>query len=453
MPSLRELPNQVELNSLREYQEEAADFIYSRDRSLILAKMGAGKTAIALTAMQDYLRNGLVKRWLVIAPKRVCACVWPVEVAKWSNMTLRVAVGTPAQRIAALYSDADVVVINYDNLQWLATQKLSFDGIVFDELTRLKNPSGKRFKAFNEVVANINIRIGLTGSFTSNGLEDVFGQVKMIDQSALGRSKGAFMQQYFWCANPQFGEWIPRPKALDQIMARIKSITFMLENKEYADTLPPLHYNEVMCEMDMTNYKKMKKDFVLELGSDKAIAANAGVVTQKLQQLAGGWIYETKTVASDEPGKFITTQTPHWFSAHKFDALDELVGNGPLLIWYWYKEELAELRRRYPKAQTLDDKGAVERWNAGQIDVLLAHPASAGHGLNLQGQSDMVFLSLPWSLELFEQAVARLHRSGQRHAVYCHLLLTAGTVDEKIWGALRDKKSLSEIAIESLKNS
>jgi len=442
--------------SLREYQNQAADWIYERDRSLILAKMGAGKTAIALTAMQDMVKDGVVKRWLVVAPKRVCTMVWPVEVEKWSDLSLAIAIGTPAQRDAAMRSFAEVVVINYDNLQWLAEQypKLPFDGVVFDELTRLKNPSGKRFKAFLEVVEGINIRVGLTGSFTSNGLEDCFGQVKMIDQSVLGRSKGAFMQQYFWCANPQFNEWIPRPKAMEQVMARIKPITFMLENKEYADTLPPLHFNEMLTTMDMTHYNKMKKDFVLELGSDKAIAANAGVVTQKLQQLACGWVYQTDTVAAAEAGKFITTQTPHWFSTHKFDALDELVEEGrPLLIWYWYKEELAELKRRYPKACTLDDSGVVERWNAGSVDVLLAHPASAGHGLNLQGQSDMVFLSLPWSLELFEQAVARLHRSGQHHEVFCHLLLTKGTIDEKIWAALRDKKTLSEIAVEALKNS
>jgi len=443
--------------SLREYQEQAADFIYEHDRSLILAKVGAGKTAIALTAMQDMLLDGLAERWLVVAPKRVCEHTWPGEAKKWSRLSLRVAGGAPAQRKAAIESDADVVVINYDCLQWFAEKYplMPFDAVVFDELTRLKNPSGKRFKAFLNVVDRINIRIGLTGSFTSNGLEDVFGQVKIIDQSLLGRSKGAFLQQYFWSADPKMGDWIPRPKALEAIMARIKPATFLLESKEYADTLPPLHHVEIKCDMDMTNYNKMKRDFVLELGDTKAIAMNAGVVTQKLRQLSSGFIYQSDTVASATPGKFATTQTSHWFSKHKFDALDDLLDENHhenTLIFYQYKEELAELQRRYPHSQTLDDTDAVNRWNKGQINLLLAHPDSAQYGLNLQdGGSAVVFLSLPWSLLNFEQAVGRLHRSGQRHAVRCYVMLANKTIDEVVWQSLHDKKALSEIAIEALK--
>ena len=201
---------------LRDYQEKAADFLYEHDRAMILAPVGAGKTAITLTAMSDMLRCGLVKRWLVLAPKRVCTDVWPVEQPKWtSEMPLAVAVGTPAQRLHALMSDMPVVVTNYDNIQWLATQDLNFDGIVFDELTRLKNSSGLRFKALSKVIDKIKVRWGLTGSFTSNGLEDVFGQCKIVDQNLLGRAKGAFMQQYFVLVNKDFGEWAPRVGALD----------------------------------------------------------------------------------------------------------------------------------------------------------------------------------------------------------------------------------------------
>ena len=167
---------------LRPYQEQAADFLYEHDRAMNLAPVGAGKTAITLTAMQDMLKYGIVKRWLVLAPKRVCTDVWPVEQPKWADaMPLAVAVGTPAQRLAALMSSMPVVVTNYDNIQWLATQNLNFDGIVFDELTRLKNPSGARFKALDKVIKDIKIRWGLTGSFTSNGLEDVFGQCKIVE--------------------------------------------------------------------------------------------------------------------------------------------------------------------------------------------------------------------------------------------------------------------------------
>jgi superfamily II DNA or RNA helicase len=214
---------------LRDYQEIAADFLYEHDRAMILAPVGAGKTAITLRAMYDCLYNGVVTRWLVIAPKRVCTDVWPVEQPKWAPfMKLAVAVGTPKQRKEAFESKALVVVTNYDNLQSLPDD-MDFDGIVFDELTRLKNPSGARFKALNKVINPIKIRWGLTGSFTSNGLEDVFGQCKIIDQQLLGRSKGAFMQKYFILMNKDFGEWAPRKGALPEVMQTIKPATFVLD--------------------------------------------------------------------------------------------------------------------------------------------------------------------------------------------------------------------------------
>ena len=436
---------------LRPYQELAADFIYEHDRAMVLAPVGAGKTAITLTGMREMLRDGHVKRFLVLAPKRVCTDVWPAEQPKWAPfMSLAVAVGTPKQRLAALKSKAQVVVTNYDNIQWLAEQQLNFDGIVFDELTRLKNPSGTRFKALLKVMDPMRVRWGLTGSFTSNGLEDVFGQCKIIDQNLLGRAKGAFMQQHFVLMNPEFGEWAPRPGALDRVMAKIKPATFVLEPGDYKDKLPPCHHVEMMCKMDLTPYNKLKKDFVL----DTITAINAGVVTGKLQQLASGFVYDTKTVASETPGKFTVTQTPVWFSSHKFDRLEELLEENQhanTIIAYSYKEELAELKRRF-SVTTLDDDDAIARWNAGKVRILAVHPKSAGHGLNLQhGGQHMVFLSLPWSLELFEQTVGRLHRSGQRHDVWVYVLMTEKTVDEKIWAALHTKQAVSEIALEALK--
>jgi SNF2 family DNA or RNA helicase len=424
---------------LRAYQEQAVDFLYEHDRAMILAPVGAGKTAITLTAMQDMLEAGVVERFLVLAPKRVCTDVWPVEQPKWApSLTLAVAVGTPAQRKAALYSGAQVIVTNYDNIQWLATQTLAhIDGIVYDELTKLKNPSGARFKALNKVIDKINIRWGLTGSFTSNGLEDVFGQCKIVDQSLLGRSKGAFQQQYFILINKEYGDWAPRPGSLAQVMERIKPATYLLEPGDYKDTLPPLHTVELRCDMDMADYNTMKKDFVL----NDVVAVNAAVVTQKLQQMASGFLY--------------TDNGPIWLSNHKFDRLEDLLAENQranTIVVYQYKEELAELQRRLPRAQTLDDAGVIERWNAGQVELLLVHPKSAGHGLNLQhGGHHIVFLSLPWSLELYEQTIGRLHRSGQKNAVWCYVMLTHKTVDEKIWGALHDKRTLSDIALEALK--
>ena len=442
---------------LRPYQNEAADFLYERDRAMILAPVGAGKTAITLTAMQDMLANGVAKRFLVLAPKRVCTDVWPVEQPKWApDVPLAVAVGTPKERTAALRSKAQIVVSNYDNIQWLAEQALDFDAIVFDELTRLKNPSGTRFKALLKVLEPMTIRWGLTGSFTSNGLEDVFGQCKIVDQGLLGRSKGAFMQQYFVLINKEFGEWAPRVGALANVMERIKPATYVLEAGEYADKLPPLHVIEVRCDLDDRKpYEKMKADFMVEFPDAKAVAANGGVLTGKLQQMASGFVYDTRKTASDVPGKFIVTQTPVWFSTHKFDRLEELLNENQranTIIVYTYQEELAELKRRYPHAQTLDDKEAIQRWNAGKIELLLVHPKSAGHGLNLQfGGSKIIFLSLHWSLELYEQTIGRLHRSGQKHDVWCYVMLTNKTIEERIWGDLHDKRAISDIAMEELK--
>ena len=309
--------------------------------------------------------------------------------------------------------------------------------MVFDELTRLKNPSGQRFKLLEKFLRGVNIRWGLTGSFTSNGLEDVFGQCKIIDTALLGRTKGAFQQQYFTLINKEFNQWAPRTGALAQVMERIKPSTFLLESY----TLPDLNVVEVRCSMDLAKYKQMKKDMVLEFPDARAIAVNAGVVTGKLQQMASGFVY--------------ADGAPQWMSPHKFDALDDLLAENQranTLIAYNFKAELAELKRRYPHAQTLDDDDVIERWNKGLVELLLVHPKSAGHGLNLQyGGCKVVFLSLPWSLELYEQTIGRLHRSGQAHPVWVYLMITDKTVDEKIWRALRDKRTISDIAIEELK--
>ena len=424
---------------LRPYQEQAADFLYEHDRAMILAPVGAGKTAITLTAMWEMLRDEHVKRFLVLAPKRVCTDVWPVEQPKWAPMmSVAVAVGTPAQRKAALYSGAQVIVSNYDNIQWLAEQDLGhIDAIVFDELTKLKNPSGARFKALAKVL-KCPIRWGLTGSFTSNGLEDVFGQCKIIDQKLLGRSKGAFQQQYFYLVNKDYNDWQPRPGALELVMARIKPATFVLEPGEYKDKLPPLHTVEVRMDLpDRKPYEDMKKDFVTRFPDATAVAVNAAVVTQKLSQMAAGFVY---------------TPEPVWFSSHKFDRLEELLAENQqanTIVFYNFIEELNELQRRFPHARTVD---SIDDWNAGRVRLLCLHPRSAGHGLNLQhGGHHIVWLSLPWSLELFEQANGRLHRSGQRHDVWCYVMIANQTVDEKIWAALHSKQAVSDIAMESLK--
>lgn len=428
---------------LRNYQENAADFLYARNRAMILASVGAGKTAIAMTAMQDMVQDGHVKRWLVLAPKRVAKEVWPVERAKWMpEMTMAVSLGTPANRLRALQSDATVVVTNYDNIQTIHESLMAqFDGIVFDELTRLKNPSGKRFKALEKKIQHIDIRWGLTGSFTSNGLEDVFGQCKIISHDILGKTKGPFMNQYFLCINREYNQWVPINTSYEKVMSRVKPYTYLLDNAEYRDKLPPLNIVEVNVEMDLEPYHEMKKEMVLGLEGKEITAVSAGALSQKLRQLSSGFAYDEEKNAV-------------WFSSHKFDRLDEILEENqhvPTLVFYNFVEELDELKRRYPYVETLDTPGVVDAFNEGSVQLLAAHPASAGHGLNLQGTAHhMVFLSLPWSLELYEQAIGRLHRGGQRHSVWVYLLLTVGTIDQRVVRALRDKRSLSDIAVEEL---
>lgn len=418
---------------LRPYQAQAAQFLLANPNAMVLAPVGAGKTAMTLAAIAQ---SG--KRFLVLAPLRVAEKVWPVEQPKWApGLTVAVATGTPAQRVKALRSGADIVVSNYDNLPWLVKQPLPFDGIVFDELTRLKNPGGERFKALFKIIDRFKVRWGLTGSFTSNGLEDVFGQCKIVDQSLLGRSKGAFLQQYFVCINKQFGEWIMRRGALDLVMERIKPATFLLDPGDYKDQLPPLHVVPCSVAMDMTYYKSMKKTFTLLFPSANVIAANAAVVTNKLQQIASGFVY-----ADDGYARLL--------SDHKLDALEDLLAENQranTIVVYNFQAELESLQRRFPHAGTDTDA-----WNRGELEILLIHPKSAGHGLNLQhGGHNMVFFSLPWSLELYEQTIGRLHRSGQTKPVWCYLLITQDTVDEKIMAALADKRGLSDIAMEALK--
>lgn len=405
---------------------------------MILAPVGAGKTAITLTAMADMTARGHCDRWLVLAPKRVCLSVWPVEVKKWAeHMTMAVAVGTPTQRKKAFESDADIVVANYDTIPSIDPK--DFDGIVFDELTRLKNPSGKRFKHLLKILDQFQIRWGLTGSFTSNGLEDVFGQCKVIDQSLLGRSKGAFLQQYFYCVNREYGDWKPLPGALTNVMNVIKPATYVLEPGEYKDKLPPLHVVEMRCDLeDREPYEAMKKTFVI----DETISApTAAAVTNKLQQIASGFAYDS-------------TGEARWFGSHKFEVLDDIIAENQhdnTIVVYNYKEELAELQRRY-KVTTINEEGAVENWNEGKIPLLAIHPKSAGHGLNLQfGGNKIVFLSVPWSLELYEQTIGRLHRSGQTRDVWCYVILCNKTIDERIFAALHDKRTLAELALEELK--
>jgi len=269
----------------------------------------------------------------------------------------------------------------------------------------------------------------------------VFGQCKIVDQSLLGRSKGAFLQQYFFCVDKDFNRWEPRAGALPVVMEKIKPATFLLSPGNYANKLPPCHVVKIRPALKTREfYDQMKQDFIVQFPTAQAVAANAGVMTQKLQQMASGFVYTPEAV---------------WFSDHKFDALDDLLSENQranTLLVYQFQEELEELKRRYPHLVTLEDRTAIDRWNAGKVELLAIHPKSAGHGLNLQhGGSHMVFLSLPWSLELYEQTVGRLHRSGQANDVWVYVFLTQETIDEQIWSVLHDKQTLSDAVMKELR--
>jgi hypothetical protein len=249
-----------------------------------------------------------------------------------------------------------------------------------------------------------------------------------------------FLQQYFYCLCREHNDWAAKPGALEQVMARIKPFTFVVEAHEYKDSLPPLYTVNVPVTMDLKPYRKLARDLVLEYGGQTIAAGDAAVVTGKLQQLASGFLY--------------TETAPLWVSSHKFDRLQELLDEAQhpcSIICYNFKEELAELKRRF-KVTTLDDKDAVARWNRGEVPLLAVHPKSAGHGLNLQhGGHTMIWLSMPWSLELYEQTIGRIHRSGQKHAVQVYVIQTAGTVEVRQMNVLEGKRTLSELAQEELR--
>lgn len=433
---------------LRPEQRDAADHLYQTDLAMVLAPVGGGKTAVTLTAMSDMNRDGHAKRWLVIAPKRVCKHVWPEEIKKWwPDATYTLAFGSPTKRNTLLNGDATITIINYENMASLAHCAGDFDGVVFDELTRLKNPSGVGFKFIDKWLnGRVKYRWGLTGSFTSNGLEDVFGQCKIIDVDLLGRSKGAFLQRYFICLHRDHGVYAPIRGALEIVMEKIKPSTYVLDAGKYYAGLPPLRVVPVSVPMENPRpYFDMRETFVVRHKSEIITALTAGSVTNKLQQIASGFAYV------GEPRQTV------WFGGHKFDKIDEILAENQranTIIVYNYQEELAELKRRYPKAWTIDMPDAVSEWNAGRVQTLLVHPKSAGHGLNLQnGGCHMIFVSLPWSLELYEQTIGRLHRGGQTRPVWVWIINAHKTIDERIFKALSDKKTISDIAIEELSNN
>ena len=438
-----------------DYQSYAIEYIENHPVSAVLLDMGLGKTVISLTAIADLLFDSFLShRILVVAPLRVARDTWPAELKKWTHLkhlTFAVAVGTPTERKAALMAGADITIINRENVQWLIDDSgiaFDFDTVVIDELSSFKNHQSKRFKALLKVRPRIKRIIGLTGTPSSNGLMDLWAEFRLLD---MGQRLGRFITQYrnnYFMPDKRNGQIIysykPLPYAEDAIYKQISDITISMKSTDHLQ-MPELitsQYEVQLSEEEEKRYEDLKADFILALPEGEITAANAASLTGKLSQLANGAIY-------DDDGNIIE------FHDRKMDALEDLIeaANGkPLLVAYWFKHDLQRIKKRFDVREIKSSKDITD-WNNGDIPVAVIHPASAGHGLNLQaGGSTLIWFGLTWSLELYQQTNARLWRQGQTdRTVVIEHIITKGTIDERILKALSLKEVTQNALIDAVK--
>lgn len=437
------------------YQSYAIEYIKNHPVSAVLLDMGLGKTVISLTAIADLLFDSfLAHRILVIAPLRVARDTWPAELKKWSHLehlTFAVAVGAPAERKAALMSNADITIINRENVQWLIEDSgmpFNFDTVVIDELSSFKNPQSKRFKSLLKVRPKIKRIIGLTGTPSSNGLLDLWAEFRLLD---MGQRLGRFITQYrnnYFMPDKRNGQIIysykPLPYAEEAIYKQISDITISMKSTDYLQ-MPELvssQYEVQLSEDERERYEQLKAEFVLNISNEEITAANAASLTGKLVQLANGAIYT-------DSGDIME------FHDRKLDALEDLIeaaNEKPVLVAYWFKHDLHRIKKRFTVRELKSSKD-IKDWNSGKIPVAVIHPASAGHGLNLQsGGSTLIWFSLTWSLELYQQTNARLYRQGQRSdTVIIQHIIAKNTIDEQIIKALKKKDNTQSALINAVK--
>ena len=437
-----------------DYQTRAKDFILEHPKAGMLLEMGLGKTVITLTAI-DVLINELfeVDRVLVIAPKRVAEDTWTREHAKWDHLRhLRVSkvLGSPEQRRRALAVDADIYVIGRDNVVWLVEQCRQgwpFDMVVIDELSSFKNPQAKRFRALKKVIPKASRVVGLTGTPSANGLMDLWAEIYLLDRGErLGHTLGAYREKYFR-PGARNGyvvfKWEPLRGSREKIEAAISDICISMSADDYL-TLPKRIDNLIPVKLspqEMKQYKTMEAEQLLHIDDEDVVALNAAAVMTKLLQIANGSVYSYE-------GNVVRLHDA------KLEALLEIIDttDSPVLIFYSYKHDLAAIKAAIPGARTLDGPEDIAEWNAGRVQVLLAHPASVGYGLNLQeGGHVIVWYGLTWSLELYQQANARLYRQGQDKPVIIHHLIAEGTVDEQVMRALQEKDMSQAALMAALK--
>lgn len=441
------------------YQTYATEYIENHPIAAVFLDMGLGKTSITLTAINDLLFGSFeVHKVLVVAPLRVAKTTWADEIRKWDhlqNLRFSIAVGTEQERLAALKAPADIYIINRENVQWLVEESgipFDFDMLVIDELSSFQNHQTKRFKSLMKVRPIIKRVVGLTGTPSSNGLMDLFAEFKVLDMGErLGRFIGQYRNAYFQ-PDKRNGQIIysykPLPFAEKAIYDKISDITISMKATDHLK-MPELvstEYSVKLSDKEREKYEDMKSELVVEPGGNEITAANAAALSNKLSQMANGAVYtdEREIVEIHE---------------RKLDALEDIIEsmNGkPLLVAYWFKHDLERICNRLQNLHIpfsrLDTEQNIRDWNGGKYPVALIHPASAGHGLNLQeGGSTLVWFGLTWSLELYQQTNARLYRQGQKNTVVIQHIITENTVDERILKALQRKDKTQAALIDAVK--
>ncbi len=394
-----------------------------------------------------------ISKVLIIAPLRVASQTWPAEIKKWDHLkglSYSVAVGTEKDRINALIKRATVYIINRENVDWLVNKSgipFDFDMVVIDELSSFKSYGAKRFKSLLKVRPSVRRIVGLTGTPSSNGLMDLWAEFRVLD---LGQRLGRYITHYrnaYFVPDKRNAEIIfsykPLPGAEDKIYKQISDITISMKSADYLK-MPECVINEVpvyLSEKEWSIYSDFRDEMVASLGDEEIDAVNAAVLSGKLLQMANGAVYDDKNKV-------------HFIHDRKLDALEDLIegANGkPVLVAYWYKHDLERIQKRFSARQIKTSKD-IEDWNSGDIPVAAIHPASAGHGLNLQsGGSTLIWFGLTWSLELYQQTNARLYRQGQNETVVIHHIIAKGTIDEDVMAALTRKERTQASLIDAVK--
>lgn len=440
--------------SPHDYQKYATDFVVNHTISAVLLEMGLGKSVITLTAIDELMLDYFdVSRTLVIAPLRVANTTWPEEIKKWDHLkylTYSVVTGSEKERLSALRRPAHIYVINRENVDWLITKSgypFNFDMVVIDELSSFKSNQAKRFKSLLKARPKVKRIVGLTGTPSSNGLMDLWAEFRLLDMGErLGRYITHYRQNFFVPDKRNqhiIFSYKPKDGAEKMIYSLISDITISMKAKDFLK-MPECVINEVLVslsEKEQKLYDSLKEDMIIKIKDEEIDAINAAALSNKLLQMSNGAVY------NDEKESVVIHE-------RKLDALEDLIegANGkPVLIAYWFKHDLERIIKRFDVREIKTSKD-INDWNDGNIPVAVIHPASAGHGLNLQsGGSTLIWFGLTWSLELYQQTNARLYRQGQTNTVVIHHILTKGTIDEDVIKALKAKEKVQDALIDSVK--